>query len=125
MQLMFTLLCRDMGREGMNDMLMASQLEPMSDKKYQRYSRFVMKTQKNFEAKNMPKVHKDVQDYYIRHNLSKKDADGIMDITVAVDGAFSHTKEAKQCSTCGIDPVTGSVLLYRTSEKCFNCEGTV
>ena len=70
----------------------------------------------------MPSVHKDITDFYARHDIGQVNPDtNMLNLTIATDGVYSHTKEARQCNNYAICPYTGLIPDYSLSEKCFVC----
>ena len=112
----------DSGIQGVNNICWATQMTPFSAPMYQRHSKFIMNMQKKMEEKNMPQVHRDIKAYYERHELGQVDNEtGLLDITVSLDGVFSHIKKARQCTTYACEVNTGCIIDKSVSEKCFGC----
>ena len=112
----------DVGYQGVQYMCWATHMKPFAESTFRRHATYVSKVMQNFCAQNMPSVHKDVVALYERHDLGKKDVNDIMNICVTIDGVYSHTKQARQCTNYAMCPYSGSVIAVETSERCFKCD---
>ena len=97
-------------------------MTPFDAKTYWKYVNYITKVQQTHCDQNMPSVYKDVVAFYERHDLGQRDANGILDICVSVDGVFSHTKQARQCTTFASEVYSVFQLDCVTSELCYVCE---
>ena len=72
----------------------------------------------------MPSVHKDIRDLYERHGFvdRNRNPDEPTNITIAMDGVYSHIKQARQCSTFVACTISGSMIDVATSQKSFKCK---
>ena len=72
---------------------------------------------------NMPAVHKDVKEFYERNGLGFCDANGMLDITVSVDGSWTHRgRNALHCASFIVEVFTGRPLDVIVTEKCKDCK---
>ena len=76
-----------------------------------------------FYKLNMPQVRMDVVSFYERNNLSFRDAKGIINIAVSMDGSFDHTGfNARHGCSLAIDVFTGRPVDGIMTEKCIECK---
>ena len=67
-------------------------------------------------------IHDDVKDFY-KNNLYVFPVDGLLDITVAIDGSFSHVGyQSSGGVSFVVEILTGRTLDYNYIEKCFSCK---
>ena len=113
----------DMGIQGVNYICWATHLKPFSVKMYQNHCKHIFDVADKFRERNMPLIHKDIIDFYDRHDIGHVNVDtGKLDITISTDGVYSHVKEARQCTNYIACPLTGSMIDVVTTEKCFECK---
>ena len=71
----------------------------------------------------MPQVRMDVVSFYERNNMSFRDKNGVIDITVSMDGSFDHTGyNASHSCSFAVDVFTGRPVDAVMIEKCIECD---
>ena len=120
----------DTGYQGFQHMCWATHMKPFSEPTWHKHSQFINRVLRDFTQLNMTVVFEDVKRFYERHELGVckdvLDKNGeirhdILDVTICMDGVFSHPKESRQCTTFIVCAWTGRPLDVITSEKCFSC----
>ena len=76
-----------------------------------------------FYSININKAIENVKEFYVRNNLGHVDENGVMNICISLDGAFSRRGYGSTyCVSVAIDIWTGRVVDFNFTIKCFKCE---
>ena len=78
---------------------------------------------------NMPKVRKDVIQFYERNQIDKRrwrkghNSKRLLDITISIDGSFYHVwRDATHCASLAVEVYTGRPVDAVMTTKCTSCE---
>ena len=117
----FLTLSNDSGYRGCQAIAWSHNFEGMSKESYQRHCRFIFDLMDLFYVTNQKKAVESVKKYYVRTGEGEI-KDGILDITITLDGAYSRRgTESTICFSAAIDPWTNRIIDFQATQKCFEC----
>ena len=119
-------LLDDSGYAGMSRMCYALGLNPFSANSYYRHCTVIYFIMNKFYKDNLHKAHADVKSFFFRNFQQSPDYDAgeYLDLYVSLDGAFSHIKDAESCTSFICEVMTGRIIDYHTTYKCFKCDNS-
>ena len=118
----FMSLANDSGFGGAQAMAWSVNVGDMSKGTYYRHAKDIYKKMSRYFCDNNRKAVESVKEFYKRVDLAQPDANGVLDITVTLDGAYGRRgNESTFCFTNVMDPWTNISLDYELTEKCFSC----
>ena len=109
----------------MHTLSSAHALASMCKAVYLRHSKFIYLVGGLFYEANHPKAVEAARSFYIRNKIAQPDKDGILEIELSLDGAYScKGQESTYCISFAMEVWTHRCLDHHVSVKCFLCKNS-